>query len=193
MPTKVTAKTYLAAVKKGYDLEYQLADCQKDKLILEAMVKEQQAQLAEANEMRLSRDQPRVTCRWTIWDEVSGEVLVDDQPNFVASDLLTLLAQTIEGVDDPYLVVGSDTAVGEVITEVYRQQVSNVIRSGYLVRFRTQILAADCNGTHNKVCIYRNATGTAGTGTMMNCLVQPWTKTALMILTVEARFTVTSG
>ena len=49
MPTKVTAKTYLAAVKKGYDLEYQLADCQKDKLILEAMVKEQQAQLAEAN------------------------------------------------------------------------------------------------------------------------------------------------
>ena len=54
MPTKVTAKTYLAAVKKGYDLEYQLADCQKDKLILEAMVKEQQAQLAEANEMRLA-------------------------------------------------------------------------------------------------------------------------------------------
>ena len=54
MPTKVTAKTYLAAVKKGYDLEYQLADCHKDKLILEAMVKEQQAQLAEANEMRLA-------------------------------------------------------------------------------------------------------------------------------------------
>lgn len=140
-----------------------------------------------------SRDQPHVTCRWTIWDEVSGEVLVDDQPNFVASDLLTLLAQTIEGVDDPYLVVGSDTAAGEVITEVYRQQVSNVIRSGYLVRFRTQILAADCNGTHNKVCIYRNATGTAASGTMMNCLVQPWTKTNLMILTVEARFVVANG
>ena len=110
--------------------------------------------------------------------------------NFITAAGLELIASEIQGLSSPYLVIGSDTAPGETITEVYRQAVSVVARSGALVRFRTVILAANGNGTHQKASLFYGATAVAGTGTMFNLLKQPFSKTSNTILTVEVKITI---
>lgn len=138
-------------------------------------------------------EQPKIKCEWTITNDVTGEVIYQDEPNFITVAGLDLIAAYVAGQATPFLVVGDDLASGETITEFFRKAVSSVIRTGPLIRFRTQLLSAECNGDHNKACIYYGASVTPGTGTMLNLLLAPWSKTSAMILTVEAKFTVTSG
>lgn len=133
-----------------------------------------------------------VKCEWFIYDE-SGRLLRGPLINFVTAAGLAAIAGAIETLTTPYLVIGDDTAAGETITETYRKAVSSVTRDGPIVRFRTQLLSGEGNGDHEKASIFINATGTAGTGTMLNLLVQPWSKTSAQILTVEAKFTVANG
>jgi hypothetical protein len=104
---------------------------------------------------------------------------------------LAKVAELISGVSSPYLVVGDDTVAGFVITEAFRKPVSVVTRDGSMVRFRTQLLASEGNGDHQKTCIFVEAADNPGTGTMLNMLRHLWTKTGLMILAVECRITVT--
>ena len=87
-------------------------------------------------------------------------------------------------------MVGDDNDVGFVITEVFRKPVSVVTRDLNVVRFRTQLLTSECNGDHQKTCIYVEAADSPGTGVMLNMLRQLWSKTNLMILAVECRITV---
>ena len=110
--------------------------------------------------------------------------------NFMTGAGLAKVAQWIEEAAGAYLVVGDDTAPGETITEVFRKAVSSVTRTAALVRFRTQLLAGECNGDHEKVCIYIGGSATPGTGTMLNLLKQPWSKAGNTALTVECRITV---
>ena len=110
--------------------------------------------------------------------------------NFMTSAGLATVAQWLEEASGAYLAVGDDTAPGETITEVFRKAVSAVTRNASLVRFRTQLLAGECNGDHKKACIYLGGSATPGTGTMLNLLAQPWSKTANNALTVECRITV---
>lgn len=136
----------------------------------------------------------KVTGEWRFieHDAATGELVSDSGwlKNFITGAGLQLIASEIENMNSPYLVIGSDTAPGEVITEVYRQSVSVVVRSGTLVRFRTVILAANGNGNHNKACLFYGATASAGTGTMFNLLKQPFTKTSNTVMTVEVKITV---
>jgi len=134
----------------------------------------------------------KVKCDWYFYDQ-DGRLLRGPLSNWVTAAGLTTIAAVLEAVASPYLVIGDDTAAGETITETYRQAVSSVTRDGPIVRFRTQLLAADGNGNHNKACIYTGASATPGSGTMLNLLVAPWTKTSSMVLTVEARFTMANG
>ena len=110
--------------------------------------------------------------------------------NFITTDGLAQIAELLKGASSPYLVVGDDTTSGETITEIFRKAVSTVTRTGNMVRFRTQLLTSECNGNHNKACIYLNGSATAGTGTMFNLLLQAWTKTVNTTLTVECKITV---
>ena len=110
--------------------------------------------------------------------------------NFMTGAGLAKVAQWIEEAIGAYLVVGDDAAPGETITEVFRKAVSAVTRTAALVRFRTQLLASECNGSHEKVCIFINGSATPGTGTMLNLLKQPWSKAGNTALTVECRITV---
>lgn len=103
---------------------------------------------------------------------------------------LAKIAEGIQNFSSPYLVIGDDTAPGYVITEVFRKPVSVVTRDDNVVRFRTQLLSTEGNGDHQKTCIYVEASDTPGTGVMLNMLRQLWSKTNLMILTVECRITV---
>ncbi len=103
---------------------------------------------------------------------------------------LAKIAEGIKSFSSPYLVVGDDNDVGFVITEVFRKPVSVVTRDLNVVRFRTQLLTGECNGDHQKTCIYVEAANSPGTGVMLNMLRQPWSKTSQMILAVECRITV---
>lgn len=134
----------------------------------------------------------KVKCDWYFYDE-NGRLLMGPLSNWVTVAGLATIAALLENVSAPYLVIGDDTAAGETITETYRQAVSSVTRDGPIVRFRTQLLAADGNGDHQKACIYTGASAVPGSGTMLNLLVQPWSKTSSMVLTVEARFTLADG
>lgn len=134
----------------------------------------------------------KVKCDWYFYDQ-DGRLLMGPLSNWVTVAGLATIAALLGNVSAPYLVIGDDTASGETITETYRQAVSSVTRDGPIVRFRTQLAAADGNGNHQKACIFTGGTAVAGTGTMLNLLVAPWSKTSSMVLTVEARFTVADG
>ena len=110
--------------------------------------------------------------------------------NSFSPEGLAKVAELIQGVSSPYLVIGDDTAPGFVITEVFRKPVSVVTRDDNVVRFRTQLLSTEGNGDHQKTCIFVEAADSPGTGVMLNMLRQLWSKTNLMILTVECRITV---
>jgi len=103
---------------------------------------------------------------------------------------LARIAEGIKSFSSPYLVVGDDTEEGHVITEVFRKPVSIVTRDDNIVRFRTQLLTGECNGDHQKTCIFVEAADSPGTGVMLNMLRQLWSKTSQMILAVECRITV---
>ncbi len=103
---------------------------------------------------------------------------------------LAKIAELLQVASSPYLVIGDDTAPGFTITEAFRKPVSVVTRDDNVVRFRTQLLSTEANGDHQKTCIYVEASDTPGTGVMLNMLRQLWSKTNLMILTVECRITV---
>ena len=103
---------------------------------------------------------------------------------------LAKIAEGIKSFSSPYLVVGDDTEEGFAITEVFRKPVSVVTRDLNVVRFRTQLLTSECNGDHQKTCIYVEAADSPGTGVMLNMLRQLWSKTNLTILAVECRITV---
>ena len=111
--------------------------------------------------------------------------------NFITTAGLAKIAQlALENIAAPYLVIGDDTATGETIAEVFRKDVSARTRSGAVVRFRTQLLPGEANGTHQKVAIYVEGTAVAGTGTMLNLLKQSWSKAVNTALTVECKITV---
>lgn len=110
--------------------------------------------------------------------------------NSFSPEGLAKIAELLRGASSPYLVIGDDTAPGFVITEVFRKPVSVVTRDDNVVRFRTQLLSTEGNGDHQKTCIYVEASDTPGTGVMLNMLRQLWSKTNLMILSVECRITV---
>ncbi len=106
---------------------------------------------------------------------------------------LSKIAEGVRRFSSPYLVVGDDVAPDFAITEAFRKPVSIVTQDDNVVRFRTQLLTIEGNGDHQKTCIYVEAADSAGTGTMLNMLRQPWSKTTQMVLTVECRITVAEG
>ncbi|MTV47853.1 hypothetical protein GJ688_02495 [Heliobacillus mobilis] len=113
--------------------------------------------------------------------------------NLITQAGLGLIASSISNLSSPYLLVGDDNSPGETITEIFRKPVSSVTCTAGEVRFRTQLVPADCNGNHNKMAIVIGGTDVAGTGTMLNLLTQPWSKNGNTVLTIEARITITGN
>lgn len=136
-------------------------------------------------------EQVRVTCEWNFYDE-NERLLAGPFSNSVSPDGAEAIAALLEAVSAPYLVIGSDTTSGWVITEVFRKACSSVTREGALVRFRTQLLTTEAVGDYEKASIYINGTSVSGTGTMLNLLVQSFSHGAYL-LTIEAKFTVAGG
>lgn len=139
----------------------------------------------------MMNERVKVTCEWNFYDE-HERLLRGPLFNAVSPDGAAAIAAMLEGVSSPYLVIGSDTTAGWVITEVFRKAVSSVTREGPLVRFRTQLLTTEAVGDYQKASIHINGTAVAGTGTMLNLLTQPFSH-GPYLLTIEAKFMVTGG
>lgn len=132
-------------------------------------------------------DRVDVVCDWFF--EVEGERRGPFR-NFITAVGYQTIADMIGAVPSPYLVVGDDDEPGETIVEVFRKPVSAVITEGRVVRFRTQLLPDEANGDHKKASIFIEASEVTGSGKMLNLLRFDWSKSANMVMTIEARFTV---
>lgn len=121
--------------------------------------------------------------------EVDGRIYGPFQ-NAITQKGYQAIANIIGRLPSPYLVVGSDNVPSETITEVFRKAVSAVITEGSIVRFRTQLLPNECNGSFGKVAIFYGASDSPGSGTMLNYLAHPWAKASNQVMTIEARITV---
>lgn len=137
---------------------------------------------------KLFKEEIGVKAEW-IFEYEDGRIEGPFSNSFPA-DGLTMVAELLSGASSPYLVVGDDIAEGYAITEAYRKPVSVVTQSGAVVRFRTQLLQSECNGDHQKACIYLYAADSSGTGRMLNMLRRAWSKADSILLTVECRITV---
>lgn len=108
-----------------------------------------------------------------------------------AADVASLIA----GYDSPYLILGTDTAAGDVITEGERFPVDAVVRDGAVVRFRTVLgsLQGNTETDWQKAATAVKASSAAGTGVLLNILTAPISKTINTTLTIESRITVRNG
>lgn len=106
---------------------------------------------------------------------------------------LEKVIEQIENVSSPYLVLGDDTAPGEVINEVFRKPVSTILRDGKTIRFRTQLLPNEANGDFQKAALFIEATDVPNSGIMFNLIQKPFSKAGNTVLTIENRITVKGG
>lgn len=113
--------------------------------------------------------------------------------NFITEAGLEKIVETIQNFSSPFLVLGDDTAPGEVINEVFRMPVSTKIRDGNTIRFRSQILPGIANGDYQKASIFIEATEMPGSGVMLNLIKKPFSKAGQTVLTIECRITVQQG
>jgi hypothetical protein len=111
--------------------------------------------------------------------------------NFITGAGLQKVAECVETLPSPYIVLGTDTATGETITEFIRKPVVSTVRTGNIIRFRAIFLANEGNTDFEKASLFYDATATAGTGTMFNLLLKPFSKDSNTIMTVEVKVTIT--
>lgn len=96
-----------------------------------------------------------------------------------------------------HCVIGSNSAAAatmdtiSTMTEVARGDITAKSRSGAMARLRTFFGTSEANGDHNCVGLVARSTDTAGSGVLLNRLVQAFSKTSSMVLTVEVRVTFT--
>lgn len=131
-------------------------------------------------------DNIRVKSEWFF----NGEGPYD---NFITEAGLEKIVETIQNFSSPFLVLGDDTAPGEVINEVFRMPVSTRVRDGNMMRFRTQILPGIANGDYKKASIFIEATEIPNSGIMLNLINKPFSKSGNTVLTIECRITVQQG
>lgn len=73
--------------------------------------------------------------------------------------------------------------------EVARKAITSKSRQGAMARLRTFFSTSEANGDHQCVGIVARATDQAGSGVLLNRLVQPFSKASNTNLTIEVRMT----
>ena len=93
-----------------------------------------------------------------------------------------------------HLVIGSSTVAVQSdddltdMGETFRKAITQKTRQGAMARMRTFLLSGEGNGDHKCAGIVARGTGDAGTGDLLNRLVQPFSKTSSINLTIEVRW-----
>ena len=94
-----------------------------------------------------------------------------------------------------HCVIGSNSTAAQVndtlvdMNEVFRKTITSKTRSGAMARLRTFLGTSEGNGDHQCVGLAARATDQAGSGVLLNRLVQPFSKAGNTNLTIEVRWT----
>lgn len=75
------------------------------------------------------------------------------------------------------------------MSEVIRKAITQKSRTGTMARLRTVFSTSEANGDHQCVGIVARSTDLAGSGVLLNRLVQPFSKAANTNLTIEVKMT----
>ena len=94
-----------------------------------------------------------------------------------------------------HMVIGSNAtaaALGDDLTdmtEVARGVLISKSRTGAMARLRAFFAQDEANGDHQCLGVVARSTDQAGSGVLLNRLVQPFSKTVNTVLTIEVRWT----
>lgn len=94
-----------------------------------------------------------------------------------------------------HCVIGSSSIPAQLndtvasIGEVTRKAITSKSRQGAMARLRTFFQSTEANGNHQCVGIVARSTDQAGSGVLLNRLVQPFSKAVNTVLTIEVRWT----
>ncbi len=136
------------------------------------------------------------------WRFIYGDGTVIERKNLITQSGLNLLASLLineQQNDIPfYLAMGSGTNLAvasdtQLQTETFRKIVSSKTRQASTARLRTFLLQSEANGDHKEFGIYLMGTEERGSGTLLNRLVAPISKTSNTVLTVEVRIVFNAG
>jgi len=92
-----------------------------------------------------------------------------------------------------HCVIGSNSTAAQSddnvsdMGEVFRKAITSKSRQGAMARLRTFFQTSEANGDHQCVGIVARSTDQAGSGVLLNRLVQPFSKTDNAVLTIEVR------
>lgn len=143
----------------------------------------------------------KVTGEWLFF---LNNKLVRQEKNLLVQCGLNFLAKLLIREDDQtndipfHLALGTGTtaaAAGNTKLEVekLRKVVSAKTRQVNLVRLRTYFLASEANQDWQEFGIFLAGTDEKDTGTLLNRLVSPVSKTSQQALTIEVRITFEAG
>ncbi|MEN6349342.1 MAG: hypothetical protein ABFD08_08115 [Syntrophomonas sp.] len=94
-----------------------------------------------------------------------------------------------------HMVLGSNGTAAQLsdviadMGETARKALASKTRSGSLARLRAYLTQNEGNGDHECVGLVARATDQAGSGELLNRLVQPISKTSRTVLTIEIKWT----
>ncbi|BCJ86445.1 hypothetical protein [Effusibacillus dendaii] len=111
-----------------------------------------------------------------------ASLLINEQSNSLPFHLAMGIGTTAAAAGDTKLQ-----------TETFRKIVSAKSRQANMARIRTFLLSGEANGNFNEFGIFVAGTDAKDSGTLLNRLVTPISKTAQTVLTVECRLTFTAG
>lgn len=97
----------------------------------------------------------------------------------------TAVTHVVWGSNDTAALI-TDTLTN--ITEVGRKAATTKTRTNGLARLRFFLGSTEGNGDHECFGLIARGTDTAGTGTLLNRLVRPFSKTSAAVLTIEVRW-----
>jgi len=94
-----------------------------------------------------------------------------------------------------HCVIGSNSTAAQSddnvsdMGETHRKAITSKSRQGAMARLRTFFQTTEANGDHQCVGIVARSTDQAGSGVLLNRLVQPFSKMDNVVLTIEVRMT----
>ena len=106
----------------------------------------------------------------------------------ITGEVSSLTAATHCVIGSSAVAAASDDDITDMV-EVARMPITSKTRQGAMARLRTFFQSAEGVGDHQCVGIVARATDAAGSGTLLNRLVQPFSKAANTNLTIEVRWT----
>jgi hypothetical protein len=93
-----------------------------------------------------------------------------------------------------HCVIGSSSTPAQLndtvanMGEVFRKAITSKSRQGAMARLRTFFQTTEANGDHQCMGIVARSTDQAGSGVLLNRLVQPFSKASNTVLTIEVRW-----